>query len=284
MILPPEGHQPFASPGEALAHFGVKGMRWGFRKERDPSFETFGQPYSAKDNAHGEFAELRLKKDKLLRVDRSEGFAHVRSARGFKSEQSRKNYESVLEEFRTARETYPKIKELKVEVVPMSHFPGWTPRGVQAAVIHGKPGEVIITYNDRSKDISPRSQKAWASWVPGMAYPGYAGRHEMGHVLASAAQTLPSTSHMYAEKSFAKRMKDLDDYNTKTEQLHKDKFAKHGLTFEELGKLGNYAKTSPSEAYAEAYGNYHTSELRAKMSPQLQAKVKALLDDEGGVK
>ena len=27
--------QPFASPGEALAHYGVKGMRWGQRKADD---------------------------------------------------------------------------------------------------------------------------------------------------------------------------------------------------------------------------------------------------------
>lgn len=29
--------QPFASPEEALAHFGTKGMRWGVRKERETS-------------------------------------------------------------------------------------------------------------------------------------------------------------------------------------------------------------------------------------------------------
>lgn len=28
--------QPYASPEEALAHFGVKGMRWGIRKDQPP--------------------------------------------------------------------------------------------------------------------------------------------------------------------------------------------------------------------------------------------------------
>jgi hypothetical protein len=30
-----EPTQPFASPGEALEHHGVKGMKWGVRKEED---------------------------------------------------------------------------------------------------------------------------------------------------------------------------------------------------------------------------------------------------------
>jgi len=32
--------QPFASPEEALTHFGVKGMRWGVRKEEDSTNES----------------------------------------------------------------------------------------------------------------------------------------------------------------------------------------------------------------------------------------------------
>lgn len=31
------GNKEFASPGEALEHYGVKGMRWGFRKAREHS-------------------------------------------------------------------------------------------------------------------------------------------------------------------------------------------------------------------------------------------------------
>ena len=34
--------QPFASPGEALKHFGVKGMRWGVRKQRKSTPELSG--------------------------------------------------------------------------------------------------------------------------------------------------------------------------------------------------------------------------------------------------
>lgn len=43
MIL--ENHQSFASPEEALAHFGVKGMQWGVRKERAQNLQdlTKGQ-------------------------------------------------------------------------------------------------------------------------------------------------------------------------------------------------------------------------------------------------
>lgn len=33
MIL--ENHQEFASPGEALAHYGTKGMKWGVRKQEE---------------------------------------------------------------------------------------------------------------------------------------------------------------------------------------------------------------------------------------------------------
>lgn len=36
--------QPFASPGEALSHYGVKGMRWGVRKEEETSSRDGAKP------------------------------------------------------------------------------------------------------------------------------------------------------------------------------------------------------------------------------------------------
>lgn len=79
-------------------------------------------------------------------------------------------------------------------------------------------------------------------------------------------------------------MDKLIEYDNVTNQNHKNTFKKHGLTFEELGQLGGYAKTSPAEAYAEAFGAYHTPQLQSKMSPALRGKIKAMLDDEGGAK
>lgn len=46
MILA-ESQQDFASPGEALAHYGVKGMKWGVRKQE----ETGSQDRSTKDSS-----------------------------------------------------------------------------------------------------------------------------------------------------------------------------------------------------------------------------------------
>lgn len=276
-------NQQFESPGEALAHYGVKGMRWGFRKKRDSEFESFGRPYDKKtDGIHGGIDDLKLRKTKGLRVDTSDGFAHVRSERGFKSEQARANYEGVVAEFKVYREQYPKLKNLDVEIVPMSHMKGRTSGRLQAAVLHADSGKVQLMYNDNVKDFSERDRKMWASWVPGMQYPGYAGRHEMGHVLAAAANTLPPTGSIYREKNVSKRISKIFEYDTVTDQRHEATFKKHGLTFQELGQLGNYAKTSRAEAYAEAFGAYHTPQLNAKMSPALRTKIKAMLDDEGG--
>lgn len=38
-----ESQQPYSSPGEALEHHGVKGMKWGVRKEEDGAGSNFGR-------------------------------------------------------------------------------------------------------------------------------------------------------------------------------------------------------------------------------------------------
>lgn len=45
--------QPFASPGDALKHFGIKGMRWGVRKEkRLSSHENYNKDFVQKEDVY----------------------------------------------------------------------------------------------------------------------------------------------------------------------------------------------------------------------------------------
>ena len=51
-------NQTFASPSEALAHFGVKGMKWGVNKQKDPyvhSTESKQLRKESRDIAQEEF-------------------------------------------------------------------------------------------------------------------------------------------------------------------------------------------------------------------------------------
>lgn len=42
--------KPFQSPQEALAHFGVKGMKWGVRKDRDKGGSSKGNLFDQHGN------------------------------------------------------------------------------------------------------------------------------------------------------------------------------------------------------------------------------------------
>lgn len=46
--------QPFASPEEALAHFGVKGMRWGVRKDRAQNLKSMITEDITRTTANGD--------------------------------------------------------------------------------------------------------------------------------------------------------------------------------------------------------------------------------------
>lgn len=273
--------QPFASPEEALEHFGIKGMHWGVRKEPG-EFANWGKPYSSVDGLGHGSKEFELKKPKQLRVDHSAGFADVRPADGYSSPRAKQVHDDLVSSLSAMRQEHPSVAKLKIVVVPASHVVGGPGRSAQAAVLHTKPGEVFIAYNDKLKDLSPRQQKRWEKWVPGTKHEGYVANHEMGHVLAVGGKITPPCWELTHAKTLSEAINRAQTWHNQNEDGHKALFAKHGVTFTELSKLSPYAATSASEAFAEATGHYYTPETNRQMSPELRTKVKAMLDDVGG--
>lgn len=268
--------QPFASPEEALEHFGIKGMRWGIRKVDDPN------AYIPADGlGHGSQA-FSLKHPKRLRVDHSNGFADVVPAKGIPTAKGRQNHDEMVASLKQARETYPAVAKLKVEVVPFSSIQFNPGRSAQAGVMHGKSGEIFVAYNDTMKDHSARKVKSWEKWVPGTKYPGYVGQHEMGHVIAIANKLTPPNWDAVTEPNPYRSIDKIYSNMAQDDANHRAAFVKHGLSFQEVSKLSPYAATSPAEAYAELAGNYHTPQTRKRMSPELSRKAKALFEDSGG--
>lgn len=281
--------QTFASPEEALEHFGIKGMRWGIHKDREKAaeFEKFGEPYSAEASFGHNIRDLTLKKSGQLRVDRSAGFADVRSIRGYESDRARQNHEDLLKTVNDLRSEFPSVANAKIEVVPMSHLP--VARSLlraqsPAAVMQVKEGEIRITYNDKLKDLTPKKQKRWEEWVPGMGHPGYVGEHEGGHVLAAAHGAVKPTHDVFAERNVYRQIDKVIAHQNAEHLAHGALFQKHGLDYKDIAKLSNYAATSHAEGLAELVGNYRTPALREKMSPDMQRKAKAMIDDMGGKK
>lgn len=278
-----ESQQNFASPKEALAHYGTKGMRWGIRKAR----EGTSTDASGKIEKHGlgnGYKELELKKQNKLSVDTSRGYLEAKPASGIKGTNGRKMHEEMVNALADLQKEYPAVRDMKIEVIPMSHMPGGMPLRVQrvgAAVIPMRAGEIRIAYNDRMRTPDPITAAQMQAAMPGLKYRGYTGRHEMGHALAISGGLFPP---LQTAKGGQAKFSEVLVNKQKAEDNHKAAFEKHGLSFKEVSKLGTYASTRPSEAFAELYGHYSTPELRSQLSPEVQQKAQSLFDDLGGKK
>lgn len=370
--------QPFASPEEALAHYGKKGMRWGVRNEEDESSgqavarrnETtkgktpeaivtksktttpakteqsgglspnqkkaifaagvgvvavggfIAYKHYARGSAPKQLGELTdwgnpmpkkvdmsaLKTQRLsdkplgamgkegphalfrsdkLTLNTTNGYADWLPAGGFANEHVAARHDSTIRALEAMREKYPAIRNMNIEVVPMSHGypPGSAPTALGMASQLGR-GEARLYYNDVLGQTSITDEMR--AFIPSLGDPDTLGTHEMGHILAGANGLLFDTDARKSafKKAAANTISDEHiryDIRQAESLYHKRLFKKHGMSFEELSKLGGYAATDPVEALAELSANYHSPKLRSKMDPALLKRAEAMFNEMGGV-
>lgn len=277
------GNQMFASPGEALQHFGVKGMRWGVRKQDESLSRLAGNlvaPHGPSTMDHG-LASMKLTGNDLT-VDRSKGYAEFRPA-GFPANaavaQRHGELIAALDEVRVA---YPAVAKLNIEVVPMSRVPHQANEvnGSFASVQGVKLGEARIMYNDVLGELEPHQTEFVKGYMPGVGTKNYIGYHEMGHLLAVAHGIQPPSYETMARGITPRGVHNYDKLNQKQ---HKAILKQNGLSFKQLRKLSPYSATMPSEAWAELVGHTLSPEMRKKLDPDVLRKAETLINQMGGV-
>ena len=272
--------QPFASPSEALEHYGVKGMRWGVRKQNPSASDLSAKAaFTGGGMGHGHPA-FELHDPSSLSIDKSKGYADIRPAGGFANSSVESRHAEIIASLDEMRQTYPSVANMKIEVVPMSRVPGHEENtsGSFAAVQGIKQGEARIMYNDVLGELEPYQAQFVKKWMPGVGTPNYVGYHEMGHLLAISHGVQGPTYNTVLRG----RNRDYNKYAKTNQKNHKALLKKHGLSFKELSKLSGYAATEPSEAMAELAGYYHSPVMRQRLDPATTRKARALFNEMGG--
>lgn len=235
-------------------------------------------------------ASYKLKNPDGLMVDVSKGYADIRSIDGFPNEYVANRHGELIKTFEEMREKFPAVRNMNVEVVPMSQVPGMEGMAAMkspAAVMAMAKGEARILYNDTMDVLEPFEEAYVREWQPGVFTKDFLGNHEMGHLLAVAHGELPpglSLVKASEDFDFRKSVKASLRYGRAKNKYHKELFKKHGLSYGELKKLSKYAATEPAEALAELSGHYFTPEMRSKMDPGMLRKAEALFNDMGGLR
>lgn len=273
--------QPFASPGEALAHYGIKGMRWGVRKEEETADRLSAQAsFAGGGLGHGN-PKFELHDPSSLAINTAKGYADIRPVGGFANPSVAARHAEIVASLDEMRKNYPAVRAMNIEVVPMSRVPGQenSTSGSFAAVQGIKHGEARVMYNDVLGELQPHQAEFVKQWMPGVGTKNYIGFHEMGHLLAVTHGIQPPTFDAVNRG----RNKDYNNYAKTNQKNHVAFLKKHGLSFKDLSALSGYAATEPSESLAELAGHYHSSEMRKRLTPEAKAKAKALFNELGGV-
>lgn len=229
--------------------------------------------------AGGEW-NLKLLNEENLVVNTARGYADIVPKDGFATPFAAHQHASVTKILEQMREKYPAVRNMNIEVIPMSHVPGVEGSSAFMSVLSMRAGEARVMYNDQIDFPDAATIKANARFLPGLAKPDYIANHEMGHLLAVAHGELPPAFNIAAGNATpaaAQRWMKAEPL------LHKKMFQKHGFTFEELSKLSGYAATEPAEAMAELAGHYFTPEMRSRLTPSQLKRAEAMFNEMGGL-
>jgi len=205
---------------------------------------------------------FQLKRPGDLVVDLSKGYADIRPKTGFANEMVARHHAELIDTFEDMRKRYPSVRDLAVEVVPMSQVPGMEGllAGKSPAAVMGiKKGEARLMYNDLFDGYSPSEAEYVKRLQPGIFTKKFLGYHEMGHMLAVAHGEIPDAWDMMSGSgsgsSITAQVRSQLKWSKSKHNAHKAILKKHGLSFKELSKLSPYGATEPAEALAELSGH-----------------------------
>jgi hypothetical protein len=248
------------------AHWDVSGLKHG-----PLSSQRLG------DLAGSEFNAKLLDAENLV-VNTSRGYADILPKDGLLKAGAAR-HESVIRTLEEMREKYPAVRNMNIEVVPMSKMPG-IGQEAEMCVLAMRAGEARIMYNDLTDLPTADIIRTNSRFIPGLGKKDYVAYHEMGHLLAAAHGELPPAFDLLKSNSSPGLMR---TWQNADPLLHKKMFAKHGFTFKELSKLSNYAATEPAEAMAELAGHYFHPEMRSRLTPSQLARAEAMFNEMGGL-
>ena len=249
------------------ADWDVRGLRTG---------PISKQPLGALSGS--EFNAKLLDPDSLV-INTARGYADILPKDGFTNPFAAERHASVTRVLEEMRDKYPAIRNMNIEVLPMSRMPG-VGMDAHMAVLPMRAGEARIMYNDVMDAPTAATIFANRRFLPGLGAKDYVAKHEMGHLLAVANGQLPPAYKLLSDNASAAAWRTRE---TAEPLMHKKMFAKHGFTFKELSKLSGYAATEPAEAMAELAGHYFTPEMRSRLTPDQISRAKAMFDEMGGL-
>ena len=250
------------------AHWDVRGLKHG-----PLSTQRLG------DLAGGEFNAKLVGAEHLV-VNTSRGYADILPKVGL-TNAGRERHASVITALEEMRAKYPAIRNMNIEVLPMSSAPGDIAKsGAEMCVLSMRAGEARVMYNDLMDLPTAELIEANRDFLPGLGVKNYIANHEMGHLLAAAHGELPPAFDLLKSDASPSIMR---TWTNADPVLHRKMFAKHGFTFQELSKLSTYASTEPAEAMAELAGHYFTPEMRSRLTPSQLRRAEAMFNEMGGL-